>query len=62
MDRQFKTKFPKKLLGCTPLSVMWPGSKGDKEFHEALCTMGALLSAGLVGIDKTNQNDFTTRK
>lgn len=34
------------------------GSKGSKEFHEALCSMGSLLSAGLVGIDKTNQNGF----
>jgi len=33
-----------------------PGT--NKEFHEALCSMGALLSAGLVGIDKTNQNGF----
>jgi hypothetical protein len=32
------------------------GAKGSKEFHEALCTMGSLLGAGLVGIDKTNQN------
>ncbi len=32
------------------------GPKGSKEFHEALCTMGSLLGAGLVGIDKTNQN------
>jgi hypothetical protein len=32
------------------------GSNGSKEFHEALCSMGSLLSAGLVGIDKTNQN------
>jgi len=28
------------------------------EFHEAINSMGALLSAGLVGIDKTNQNGF----
>jgi hypothetical protein len=32
------------------------GPKGSREFHEALCSMGSLLSAGLVGIDKTNQN------
>jgi hypothetical protein len=32
------------------------GPMGNKEFHEALCTMGSLLGAGLVGIDKTNQN------
>src|SRR5688572_22620736 len=34
------------------------GAKGSKEFHEALCSIGSLLSAGLVGIDKTNQNGF----
>lgn len=34
------------------------GARGSKEFHEALCTMGSLLGAGLVGIDKTNQNGF----
>lgn len=34
------------------------GPKGSKEFHEALVSMGSLLSAGLVGIDKTNQNGF----
>ena len=32
------------------------GPKGSREFHEALCTMGSLMGAGLVGIDKTNQN------
>lgn len=28
------------------------------EFHEAINSLGALLGAGLVGIDKTNQNGF----
>ncbi len=28
------------------------------EFHEAINSLGALLGAGLVGIDKTKQNDF----
>lgn len=32
------------------------GAKGNKEFHEALATMGAVMGAGLVGIDKTNQD------
>jgi len=32
------------------------GPKGNREFHEALNSMGALMGAGLVGIDKTNQN------
>ncbi len=34
------------------------GPKGNTEFHEALCAMGSILSAGLVGIDKTNQDGF----
>ncbi|MCH7658559.1 MAG: hypothetical protein IIB05_09620, partial [Bacteroidetes bacterium] len=28
------------------------------EFHEAINSLGALLSAGLVGIDKTNQSEY----
>lgn len=28
------------------------------EFHEAINSLGAILSAGLVGIDKTNQNGY----
>jgi len=32
------------------------GPKGNKEFHEALVAMGSVLGAGLVGIDKTNQD------
>lgn len=32
------------------------GEHGHKEFHEAVNSMGALLGAGLVDIDKTNQN------
>lgn len=28
------------------------------EFHEALASLGALMSAGLVGIDKTNQDGY----
>lgn len=32
------------------------GKNGSNEFHEALTTMGSLLGAGLVGIDKTNQH------
>jgi hypothetical protein len=32
------------------------GPEGSPEFHEALCSMGSIMSAGLVGIDKTNQN------
>jgi hypothetical protein len=32
--------------------------KNNGEFHEALNSLGSLLSAGLMGIDKTNQNGF----
>lgn len=32
------------------------GPKGNKEFHESLNSLGALMSAGLVDIDKTNQD------
>lgn len=34
-----------------------PG-KNNGEFHEALTSLNALLSAGLLGIDKTNQHGF----
>ncbi len=42
----------------TAIGDVRQGPKGSKEFHEALCSMGSLLGAGLVGIDKTNQNGF----
>ncbi|CAN5355641.1 hypothetical protein BH23BAC2_BH23BAC2_04470 [soil metagenome] len=32
------------------------GAEGHQEFHEAVNSMGAILGAGLVNIDKTNQN------
>src|SRR5664279_5754772 len=32
--------------------------KNNGEFHEALTSFNALLSAGLMGIDKTNQHGF----
>ncbi len=34
------------------------GPKGSTEFHEALNGMGAVMSAGLMGINKTNQSGF----
>lgn len=34
------------------------GKNGYKEFHEAVNSMGAILGAGLVNIDKTDQNGF----
>ena len=32
--------------------------KNNGEFHEALTSMNSLISAGLIGIDKTNQHGF----
>lgn len=32
--------------------------KNNGEFHEALTSLNSLLSAGLIGIDKTNQNGY----
>ncbi|BDD01967.1 hypothetical protein [Persicobacter psychrovividus] len=32
------------------------GNKNGGEFHESLCSLGSLLGAGLVGIDKTHQD------
>ncbi|MGC4021758.1 MAG: hypothetical protein QM734_07350 [Cyclobacteriaceae bacterium] len=52
-----KRNFPEKTFGMyTAIGDVRQGARGNKEFHEALASMGALLSAGLVGIDKTNQN------
>ena len=54
-----KRNTPQNTFGLyTVIGDVRQGPKGSKEFHEALCTMGSLLGAGLVGIDKTNQNGF----
>jgi hypothetical protein len=51
--------FPQNTFGMfTVIGDVRQGPKGSREFHEALCSMGSLLSAGLVGIDKTDQNGF----
>jgi hypothetical protein len=51
--------FPQNTFGMfTVIGDIRQGPNGSKEFHEALCSMGSLLSAGLVGIDKTSQNGF----
>src|SRR5258708_3192905 len=48
---------PQKTFGMfTVIGDVRQGPNGSKEFHEALNSMGALLGAGLVGIDKTDQN------
>ncbi len=52
-----KRNFRENTFGLyTAMGDVRQGPNGNKEFHEALCSMGALLGAGLVGIDKTNQN------
>ena len=54
-----KRNLSQKTFGIyTAIGDVRQGQKGNKEFHEALCSMGSLLGAGLVGIDKTNQNGF----
>ncbi len=54
-----KRNFPQNTFGMyTVIGDVRQGSKGSKEFHEALCSMGSLLGAGLVGIDKTSQDGF----
>jgi hypothetical protein len=55
-DSSFRN-IPQKSFGMfTVIGDVRQGPKGNKEFHEALNSMGALMGAGLVGIDKTNQN------
>src|SRR5688572_5895468 len=54
-----KRNFSQNTFGIyTVIGDVRQGAKGSKEFHEALCSMGSLLGAGLVGIDKTSQNGF----
>ena len=51
--------FPQNTFGMfTVIGDIRQGPKGSREFHEALCSMGSVLGAGLVGIDKANQNGF----
>jgi len=51
--------FPQNTFGMyTVIGDVRQGLNGSKEFHEALCSMGSVMGAGLVGIDKTNQNGF----
>lgn len=52
-----KRNFPQNTFGMyTVIGDIRQGPKGSKEFHEALCAMGSVMGAGLVGIDKTNQD------
>lgn len=52
-----KRNFDQTTFGLfTVIGDVRQGEKGNKEFHEALNAMGAIMGAGLVGIDKTNQD------
>jgi hypothetical protein len=52
-----KRNFDQDTFGMyTVIGDVRQGPRGSPEFHEALCSMGSILGAGLVGIDKTNQN------
>lgn len=52
-----KRNFNQTTFGLfTVIGDVRQGTKGNKEFHEALNAMGAIMGAGLVGIDKTNQD------
>lgn len=52
--------FPQITFGLfTVIGDVRQGSDvNNGKFHEAINSLGALLSTGLVGIDKTNQNDY----
>lgn len=52
--------FPQVTFGLFTVigDVRQGASVNNGEFHEAINSLGALLSAGLVGIDKTKQNGF----
>ncbi len=52
-----KKNFPQNVVGIyTALADVRQGLNNKGMFHEALATMGGVLGAKLVGIDKTNQN------
>jgi hypothetical protein len=52
-----KRNFDQNTVGIyTVIGDVRQGPKGSPEFHEALCALGSAMGAGLVGIDKTNQN------
>ena len=54
-----KNNFPQNVVGLyTAVADVRQGTNNKGMFHEALATMGAVLGAKLVGIDKTNQKGF----
>ncbi len=52
--------FPQTTFGLYTVigDVRQGPDKNNGEFHEAITSLGALLSAGLVGIDKTDQDGY----
>jgi len=51
--------FPQNTFGLyTVIGDVRQGPKGSTEFHEALNSIGSVMGAGLIGIDKTHQNGF----
>lgn len=59
-----KRNFPQNTFGLfTAMGDVRQGPHRNKgEFHESLCALSALLSAGLVGIDKTSQDGYNYLK
>ncbi|NLH53775.1 MAG: hypothetical protein HPY80_12900 [Bacteroidales bacterium] len=55
-----KRNFPQNTFGLyTAIGDIRQGPQHNGgEFHEALCSLSSLVSAGLVGIDKTNQKGY----
>ncbi|MDD2197444.1 MAG: hypothetical protein PHE03_06480 [Bacteroidales bacterium] len=55
-----KRNFPQQTFGLyTAIGDVRQGSDANGgEFHEAIGALGSLMSAGLVGIDKTNQKGY----
>jgi hypothetical protein len=50
---------PQQTYGIyTVIGDVRQGPGRNTEFHEAVCSLGSLMGAGLVGIDKTSQNGF----
>jgi hypothetical protein len=54
-----KHNIPQQTYGLfTVIGDVRQGPGRNAEYHEALCSLGSLMGAGLVGIDKTKQNGF----
>src|SRR5665647_2966337 len=54
-----KHNIPQQTFGLyTVIGDVRQGPGRNTEYHEALCSLGSIMGAGLVGIDKTKQNGF----